>query len=464
MKYSLSLRWIQYEGLRKHLFPGDNLESAALVLCHRSLSEKEIKFVGFDIIPILNIDCNERSAVHVSWDTKKYFSPKHIEDMDKTGVSIFTIHSHPTGFSNFSDTDNENDKKLFSSIYHWFDDRRPHGSVIMLPDGNMFGRIFDENRNPVELSYIKISGSSIKLLIPEKKEKHINEKSEYGIKLRQAFGEGTYRLLRRIKVGVVGCSGTGSIVIEMLARNCVGNLVIVDPDKVQGKNLNRILNSKKIDADKKKAKVDIAQDMIRAMGFNTVIESYEENTYNLNAISALKNCDILFGCIDSSLGRYHLDCIASAYSIPYFDVGVQLCANSKGHISQAITAAHYICPGESSLLSRGVYTPEQVSAESMRDSDPERYKKELKEGYILNVTEEHPAVISINMQAACMGVNDFLARIHGYRLDDNNEFDIQRMSLTHGFYQHRKDDKGIHPFFSKDLGKADNSELVKLIQ
>ena len=466
MNYKLSITGRQYKQLKKHLFCGDGLEAVALLLCHLSSSEQEIKFVGYKIILVEYSDCTSRSKTHISWNTNKYLSSDKIENMDKSGVSIVTIHGHPTGFKDFSKIDNDNDKKFFSSVFNWFDDKRPHGSVIMLPNGDMFGRVFDGLDDPVELSSIMVSGSRIKIFTPfnSKNIDNKNNNTEHEIRVKQAFGLGTYQTLKNIRAGIVGCSGTGSIVVEMLARNCIGNLAIIDPDTIEEKNLNRILNSTKTDAKESKSKVSTTKEAIVRIGFNTKINALKQHTSNPNAIDALKNCDIIFGCVDSALGRYHLDCISSAYYIPYFDVGVQLYADKNGKIGQAIMVAHYIQPGESSLLSRGAYTSRQVTAESMKMNDPERYEKELKNGYILNVPEDEPAVISVNMQAACMSVNDFLARIHGYRLDDDNEFDIQKMSLTHGFYQHKRDNNGIHPMFAKDSGKADRSTLIKLIR
>ena len=52
--------------------------------------------------------------------------------------------------------------------------------------------------------------------------------------------------LQNLSVAVVGCSGTGSPVIEQLARLGVGRLLLVDPDVVKVKNLNRILNTTRI--------------------------------------------------------------------------------------------------------------------------------------------------------------------------------------------------------------------------
>ena len=49
-------------------------------------------------------------------------------------------------------------------------------------------------------------------------------------------------------LAALGCSGTGSIVVEQLARNCIGELVLVDSDHVEHKNLNRIVNSTADDA------------------------------------------------------------------------------------------------------------------------------------------------------------------------------------------------------------------------
>jgi len=36
-----------------------------------------------------------------------------------------------------------------------------------------------------------------------------------------------------------------------------------------------------------------------------------------------------------------------------------------------------------------------------------------------------------------MAMDDFMARLCGYRVDSNNEFDEQERSFTHGYYEHR---------------------------
>lgn len=456
MNYSLSLSGIQHKKLKKHLF-SDHLESVALIFCNQSISTKHIKLVGFDIVLIPDKEC-KRSSANIIWTVEKYLTPKQIETMDKNKLSLITIHSHPKGFDDFSSTDDDNDKNLFSSVNNWFDDNRVNGSAVMLPNGDIFGRIISDKGKFIPFSHISIAGSSIKILRHQNKNYQV---PEFAKRIAQTFGKGTFSVLKQLKVGVVGCSGTGSIIIELLARNCIGELVIIDPDTVEEKNLNRILNTSLVDAQENKPKVEILKKAIKKMGLGTKVLTYQSTTYDKKVISALKQCDILFGCVDSALGRYHLDCLSSAYLIPYFDVGVGIESDKKGGITQAIMVSHYIEPAVSSLLSREAYTSEQVSAESLKKTNPAYYEQQNQEGYIAGVDEDQPAVISINMQAACMTFNDFMARIHNYRLDDNSEFSIQKISLTHGYYKHKQDNSGIHQLFIKDLGKADQSNLLK---
>jgi hypothetical protein len=101
--------------------------------------------------------------------------------------------------------------------------------------------------------------------------------------------------------------------------------------------------------------------------------------------------------------------------MPYIDVGVDLRADKQGGVAYAGMAVHYLRPGGDSLFARAGYRMETVEAESLRRTDPALYAERVRIGYIEGIDEDRPAVISINTQAACMAVNDLLARLHGYR-------------------------------------------------
>lgn len=53
------------------------------------------------------------------------------------------------------------------------------------------------------------------------------------------YTEKEYQMIRRAKVMIVGCGGLGSNIANMLVRSGFINIIIVDFDKVELKNLNR---------------------------------------------------------------------------------------------------------------------------------------------------------------------------------------------------------------------------------
>jgi len=126
--------------------------------------------------------------------------------------------------------------------------------------------------------------------------------------------------------------------------------------------------------------------------------------------------------MDGVEGRHMLNRLTTFYTMPYFDVGVRLDADGAGGIERIAGAVHYIQPGLSSLFSRGVYNMALVDAEAMRRTNPEMYRRHVKEGYLRGVEEDRPAVICVNMFFAALVVNDFLARLHPYRNQPNGEY------------------------------------------
>lgn len=452
----LALTGKQHQQLFRHLFPGDGMEAAAVMVCGRGTGHRTERLLVSEV----RTAAHERSARTdrtLSWPFGECFSPERIAELDREGKSFVTIHSHPSGFPQFSARDDRTDEELFSSAANWFDDGRPLGSAIMVPDGRIRARTVNERGEFTLMESVSVVGPDIRIWPSTQiRAGRAAEKTT-----EQTFGRRTVRLLRGLRVGVVGCSGTGSVMIELLARNSVGELVLVDPDIVENRNLNRIVGATSADAAGQRAKVSALDRAARRAGLGTVVETYRSDTFDEEVVRALADCDVLFGCVDSFAGRYHLDCLASAYLIPYFDVGVTIDADGEGGVEAADAVAHYIHPDGASLLSRGAYTMEQVRAEVLRRCDPEAYRQQRLAGYLAEVGEDRPAVLSVNMQAACMAFHDFLARIHGIRFDDNRDFGTQRFRLVHGSYEHEVDAGGPHSLLKPWVATGDRSILVR---
>ena len=454
----LAMTASQHRLLSDHLFPGDGLEAAAVLLCNQGAGERHQRLVVADVV-LLPHRRSERRKDFLSWPFSDYLDPDRITSIDRGGQSIVTIHSHPTGNPGFSELDDRTDRELLDSVSSWFDDGRMHGSAIMTPDLRIRARTLGPDGVFVEASAVSSVGEDIHIWKRGRVPKGRVEAHEH--RLAQAFGRGTLDLLRSLRVGVVGCSGTGSVVIELLVRNSVGAVAMIDDDAMESKNLNRVVNGSMDDALAGRPKVEALRQAIERMGLDTSVDAYRRLTDSREAVAALIDCDVVFGCVDSASGRYHLDCLASAYCLPYFDVGVNLEADGEGCLHDADAVAHYVHPEGSSLLSRGAYTMQQVTAEGWRRNDPNHYETQRMAGYLRAVGEDQPAVISVNMQAACLAFNDFMARVHAYRLDRNQNFATQRLRLVHGAYEATADSGAPHPLFAEYAGMGDASVLVQ---
>jgi hypothetical protein len=430
---TLSLTVDQHAALQSHLFPGDGCEAVAFVLCGRAARGARHRLLAREIVLVDHAACR-RAPDRITWPS--YALESHLEAAEEHSLSVIKIHSHPGGFPNFSDIDDVSDAELLPTIRSWVERDVPHGSAIMLPGGQMFGRYLWLGRELKPFDLIAIAGPTLRFWWANESQA---ETPAYGSSQDQAFGEGTTRRLQRLKIGVVGVSGTGGPLVEMLMRLGVGHLVLVDDDRIEYRNLNRIPNATIDDAIERRYKVEVARRAIAAAGLGTTTSPLPKSVMTPEAIVALADCDLLFGCVDTIAGRFVMNLLATHYLLPYFDLGVLLDAvqdgPEKGRIRDIFGSIHYVLPGQSSLLNRDVISLAGVSAEGLHRNDPAAAAQQVKDKYIPGLAVSRPAVISVNTLAASLAVNDLLARLHPYRRIPNEqvasiEFSLSDMRLT----------------------------------
>jgi ThiF family len=262
---TLSITSSQHRILMSHLFPEDGCEAVAFALCGRCQGSKRHRLMVHRLFLVPYDNCSVRSPDRVTWPTD--LLPPLLDDAEKHRWAVVKIHGH-RGYDRFSSIDDISDRTLFPSICSWVADTQPHASVILLDSGRLYGRVVSDNGEFTELACINVVGDDLPFWYSQFDQERAAP--EFGKRIAQAFGAGTYQRLRKLRVAVIGCSGTGSPVIEQLARNCVGSLVLVDPAKMASKNLNRIVNSTMADAIAARRKVDIAKDAVLKMGLGSV--------------------------------------------------------------------------------------------------------------------------------------------------------------------------------------------------
>lgn len=285
--------------------------------------------------------------------------------------------------------------------------------------------------------------------------------SELFERTTQAFGRGTTHYLSQLTIGVAGISGTGSIIAEQLMRLGVKRLVLVDDDVVEVRNLGRILNSTRADADRQINKAIMMQKAYAAIGLGTEVIAAPTTILTQETVHLLSQCDVLFGCLDSVDGRMHLNQISTFYSVPYIDLGVSLKA-STGRIKEINGAVRYVMPSASSLLSRHAYTVEQLASEALLREDPVAYKARLAEKYIEGAQESSPAVICVNMMIASLAMMEFLNRIHPFMDTPNAEVETIYMNLVDLYFPAPTPPSEPDNALAKFLGKGDCVPMLNL--
>lgn len=408
--------------LRAHLFPGDGLEAPAILVCARSGRDGDQLLVK-DMILVPYDTCDVRRPDRLTWPGACL--EQAVDIADTFDGSVVLAHSHPGGYYGFSSLDDASDRQTVPVLQAGVSGSNDlHGSAIMTPDGRLMCRVYNQVMRAQSCSAIWSIGHDIADL------------TRPGVR-PLAYSSSMTQDLRRHVAVVVGVSGTGSLVAEMLVRLGVGHIVLVDFDRVERRNLNRILNATL--ADVGRFKTHVVRDAIKSIDPSVVVETFETPIDSPSTLAAASDATVLFSCVDSVTGRYYCDLMVESFLCPLIDVGVMIPTRTiDGHrqIADVCGRIDYVRPGGVSLWSRGEITGEGLSAEYVRQIDVEAYEQQVREGYLQGVPEESPSVISLNMRAASAAVHEWLARLYPIRHAPNEGFAKTYFSLAAGEEEH----------------------------
>ena len=179
--------------------------------------------------------------------------------------------------------------------------------------------------------------------------------------------------LARLRVGVVGLGSVGCLVAETLARIGVERVVLVDADRVEAHNLDRLLYAGEDDVGR--LKVELAADGLRrsatAAGFR--VDAHAGWLQQRDCFSAALDCDILFSCVDRPLPKDLMNHIAYAHCIPVVFGGVFVDTKNDGTLGQATWSVVRSGPGRRCLRCDGQYTTSDVVLERDGSLDDPAY-------------------------------------------------------------------------------------------
>ena len=137
---------------------------------------------------------------------------------------------------------------------------------MLAGDDQVRARLWPDFHGPIDAADVRIAGKRLEYQSPALDV----DGTDFLARQALAFGASLNARLRAMRVGIVGCGGTGSATAMLLARLGVGRLVLFDDDIVDVTNLNRLHGARRADADAMRPKVDVVAREITELGIGTV--------------------------------------------------------------------------------------------------------------------------------------------------------------------------------------------------
>ena len=322
--------------------------------------------------------------------------------MRKRGLAgIATFHTHPGASTDvgFSRYDDQQDPLLVGNLLE-LEPRTQFVSVVVGKESQC-ARHFSAPRSSRPLDRLLVVGDHLSNLslagqppLPPPPPAAIFDR---GLPLT---GSGALAQLARMTMAVVGASGTGSLVCELLARAGCRRILVIDHDIVREINLNRMLYATMEDARRRVPKVEVLRRGIEALGLGCHVEPLCGSILDADVLHRVLDADLAFGCIDRALPRHLLCELSARYLLPYLDVGSEIGGDDDGIVSLN-SRVSYMAPGRSCLMCAGVVTSRRLRFESLTEGERER---DVALGYSDDLVITQPAVMDLNMRAASNGV------------------------------------------------------------
>jgi len=337
-----------------------------------------------------------------------------LSEAETIGAMCIWVHTHPG--MGASPEASEHDRIVDQEIADLFRLRSGnayYGALIFSPRPSHLaftGHLHHEDRHPLLIDRLWQVGDRWRLTrgfdsaLPE-----LTPTFDRNVR---AFGSSVQQTLGDLRIGVVGCGGTGSAVAEQLVRLGVRHLLLIDPDLLSDSNLTRVYGS--IAADVGQPKVDVLARHLRRIAPELDCETSQSMVTLEATARRLIQCDVAFGCTDDNAGRLVLSRLATYLLTPVIDCGVLLSSGYDGQLIGIDGRVTVLSPGHACLVCRDRIDLARARAELL--TPDERVRRE-DEGYAPALARTEPAVVTFTTLVAATAISELLERLIGYGPD-----------------------------------------------
>lgn len=385
-------------------------ESGAVLLVGIAHTADGLRLLGRELRWVPDDACEERTSESLLIASAGYVEA--LRQAERIAAVPLWVHTHP-GIDG-DPTPSERDEVVDSDLERTFLTRSGaglYGSLIFSPGGTWFrfsGSLWSEGRSPKwAITRAIVVGPRLAVL-PSVDAPVENQLPVHFDRQIRAFGGDIQRVLSQLRVGIVGCGGTGSAIAEQLVRLGIQSLLLIDPDALSDSNVTRVYGSTPDDV--ARPKVDILAAHLARVAPEAHIDALVGSITQEHIARRLPGCDVVYGCTDDNAGRLVLSRFSSHYITPVFDVGVLL-SSSAGQLEGIDARVTILMPGNACLVCRNRIDLARAQAELL---DPDERASLQAEGYAPELGPVDPAVVPYTSLVASFAVGELLERLIGY--------------------------------------------------
>ena len=177
---------------------------------------------------------------------------------------------------------------------------------------------------------------------------------------RQSFlGPSAEDRISQCTVGIVGLGGGGSHIVQQLAHIGFQRFVLYDGDIVEESNLNRLIGATSADVLAETSKLHLAKMMIYGLQPKASVKGFACQWQEKP--EPLRECQIVFGCVDSYKGREELEIACRRYLMHYIDIGMDVHGEKNPVIGGQVILSS---PGGLCMRCMGFLTDDKLTQEA----------------------------------------------------------------------------------------------------
>ncbi len=236
-------------------------------------------------------------------------------------------------------------------------------------------------------------------------------------------------------ITIVGVGGTGSVVAESLVHMGFSHINLIDNDKLEISNMNRIVGAYYQDAVQNRYKVDAISEHLLKINPILKVNTYKNDVYDdvIEPVLAASNWIIM--ATDNHSSRFRAQNIAFKYYVPYISLGVNITVED-GIITDESGEIITVRMGDRVCLKCLKRINDISVAQEREEQSGEIAKKLVEKGYVTGMDIKEPAVKTLNSIIGQMTV-DILVNQYTKRVKHQSIVVYER-NITPSIYEDRE--------------------------